>query len=241
MNLHRGSRGTAVKVLETRLARLYLLPTSAVDRRYRAATVNSVRHFQWRIGLPVTGRVNRRTWNLVAGEAARRAAAPAPKILGHRGQVTSAHRREHPRGDAVRRAARQHAGVRPPPDGRPRARADARPRAGPDDRTAPGRSPRGHSPTCAPSAGSVPRSVPTFDEVAAYAASVGKPIAPDLKDATMTMDDLAKVVSVIQAHGLARQRVGAVGLRQPVRGAAPARAAATDGPGVQGDLRRRAR
>ncbi len=45
--------------------------------------------------------------------------------------------------------------------------------------------------------------IPTFDEVAAYAASVGKPIAPELKNAYLNQDDLAQVVAVIQAHGLA--------------------------------------
>ena len=202
MNLHRGSRGNAVKVLETRLARLYLLPTSAVDRRYRAATVNSVRHFQWRMGLPATGRVNRPTWNLVAGEAARRAAAPAPRILGHRGQVTS-NTGENTLG-AMRYAA-PHVSM---------LEFDLRLTADHElvlmhdiglDRTT----------NCTGKVASWTLAdlraqcrvgaqvVPTFDEVAAYAASVRKPIAPDLKDGTMTMDDLAKVVSVIQKHGLA--------------------------------------
>ncbi len=48
MNLHRGSHGTKVRVLETRLARLSMLPSSAVDGRFRTATVHAVRKFQWR-------------------------------------------------------------------------------------------------------------------------------------------------------------------------------------------------
>ncbi|MET0997325.1 MAG: glycerophosphodiester phosphodiesterase [Marmoricola sp.] len=45
--------------------------------------------------------------------------------------------------------------------------------------------------------------IPTFDEVAEYAAESGRAIAPELKDAAMSSGDLAKVVSVIRAHGLA--------------------------------------
>lgn len=44
--------------------------------------------------------------------------------------------------------------------------------------------------------------VPTFDDAAAYAASVGRAIAPELKDPGLSADDYAGVVSVIQAHGL---------------------------------------
>ncbi len=202
LNLHRGSRGTAVNVLEIRLARLYLLPTSAVDRRYRAATVKSVRHFQWRMGLPATGRVNRTTWNAVSSEAARRAAAPAPKILGHRGQVTTS-TGENTLG-AMRYAA-PHVSM---------LEFDLRLTADHElvlmhdsglERTT-NCSGRVASWTLADLRAKCrvgAQVVPTFDEVAEYAASVGKPIAPDLKDAKMTMDDLAKVVSVIQDHGLA--------------------------------------
>ena len=75
LNLHRGSHGAKVRVLETRLARLSMLPSSAVDGRFRAATVRAVRKFQWRLGLRVTGRVNQRTWNAIRREPARRAAS----------------------------------------------------------------------------------------------------------------------------------------------------------------------
>src|SRR5690349_10442287 len=89
MDLHRGSHGATVRTLETRLARLSFLPTSAVDGRYRVATVRAVRKFQWRLGLRVTGRVNKWTWKAIAREPARRAAAPVPRVLGHRGETTS--------------------------------------------------------------------------------------------------------------------------------------------------------
>ena len=202
MNLHRGSRGPAVKVLETRLARLLLLPASAVDRRYRAATVNSVRHFQWRMGLPATGRVNRRTWNLVAAEPGRRAALPAPIILGHRGQVTPG------TGENTLEAMRQAAPNVSMLEFDLRLTADHELVLMHDiglDRTT-NCTGRVASWTLADLRAQCrvgEQVIPTLDEVAAYAASVGKSIAPDLKDTRMTNDDLAKVVSVIQAHGLA--------------------------------------
>ena len=133
MNLHRGSHGTKVRVLETRLARLSMLPSSAVNEQVRTATVHAVRKFQWRVGLRVTGRVNQRTWNAVRREPARRAAIRAPRILGHRGETTSRGVENTLAAMRVRRAARRPAGVRPRPHGRPRAGADARPDPGPDD------------------------------------------------------------------------------------------------------------
>ena len=44
--LHRGSRGTNVKTLETRLHTLGLLSRAAVDRRYRYSTWLAVKKFQ---------------------------------------------------------------------------------------------------------------------------------------------------------------------------------------------------
>lgn len=201
MNLHQGSRGASVRLLEARLAQLYFMPSSAVDRRYRAATVNGVRQFQWRLGLPVTGRVNKRTWKLVAGEAARRAAAPAPTILGHRGAVTT---RTGENTLGAMQYAAPHVGM---------LEFDVR-------LTADRELVLMHDPTldrttdCAGRVSSWTLAelrarcrvgsqvIPTFDEVAGYAASVGKPIAPELKDAVVSADDLAKVVSVIRSHGL---------------------------------------
>jgi glycerophosphoryl diester phosphodiesterase len=98
LDLHRGSRGNAVRILETRLHALHLLGARAVNRRYTRATVVAVKRFQRGHRLRVTGRVNRTTWNLVARAAAPRPAErprpapvksppppPAPTILGHRG------------------------------------------------------------------------------------------------------------------------------------------------------------
>lgn len=75
--LKRGSRGPAVRTLEVRLVKVAALPRSAVDRRYRSATVRAVKRFQRARRLRVTGTVNRRTWDLVAA-AYRRATAPRP-------------------------------------------------------------------------------------------------------------------------------------------------------------------
>src|SRR6478735_4864540 len=116
LNLHRGSHGAKVRLLESRLHRIDLLVASAVDGRYRQATVNAVKSFQRRHRLRRTGRVNQHTWNLVA-RAAKAAAAkstpppaptgPAPAIVGHRGAVNS----ETPENTllAMRRAARSAA------------------------------------------------------------------------------------------------------------------------------------
>jgi glycerophosphoryl diester phosphodiesterase len=202
MNLHRGSRGASVHVLETRLARLSFLSPSAVDRRYRRATVNAVRNFQWRLGLPVTGRVNRRTWNLVAAEPARRAAVPAPSILGHRGQVTTR------TGENTLGAMRYAAPYVNLLEFDLRLTADHELVLMHDmglDRTTncTGRVSSWTAADLRARCRVGAQVIPTFDEVAEYAASVGKPIAPDLKDAAMGPGDLAKVVSVVQAHGLA--------------------------------------
>ncbi len=204
LNLHKGSRGPAVQLLEARLANLYFLPRSAVDKRYKAATVNAVRQFQWRLGLPTSGRVNRHTWNLISGEAGRRSAAPAPTIVGHRGQVTTS-TGENTLG--AMRSARPHVGI---------LEFDVRVTRDHElvlmhdqglDRTTncTGRVSSWTAAELRAQCRVGAQVVPTFDEVAEYAASVGKPIAPDLKDATMSSADLAKVASVIRSHGLARR------------------------------------
>lgn len=202
LNLHRGSHGAKVRVLETRLARLSMLPTSAVDGRYRVATVRAVRKFQWRLGLRVTGRVNQRTWNVIRREPARRAAIRAPKILGHRGETTS-------RGVENTLAAMQYAAPYVDLLEFDLARTADRELVLMHDLTLD----RTTNCTGNVAAWSLAdlraqctvrgEPIPTFDEVAAYAASVGKPIAPELKNAYLTQDDLAKVVGVIEAHGLA--------------------------------------
>ena len=202
LNLHRGSHGAKVRVLETRLARLALLPYSAVDGRYRAATVNAVRTFQWRLGLPVTGRVRLGTWNAVRREPARRAGAAAPRILGHRGETTS-------RGVENTLKAMRYAAPYVDLLEFDLARTADRELVLMHDLTL------DRTTNCSGNVASWSLSalraqctvrgepIPTFDEVAAYAASVGKPIAPELKNAAMSQGDLAKVVSVINAHGLA--------------------------------------
>src|SRR4051794_34990335 len=58
LDLHRGSHGATVRLLESRLHRIDLLVASAVDGRYRQATVNSVKRFQRHHHVPATGRVN---------------------------------------------------------------------------------------------------------------------------------------------------------------------------------------
>jgi glycerophosphoryl diester phosphodiesterase len=202
MNLHKGSHGATVRTLETRLARLAMLPSSAVDGRFKIATVHAVRNFQWRLGLRVTGRVNKWTWKAVRREPARRAAAPAPRILGHRGEVTS-------RGVENTLAAMRYAA--PYVD---LLEFDLARTADHEfvlmhdltlDRTTNCTGKVAAWSLAALRARCTVRGqpIPTFDEVAEYAASVGKPIAPELKNANISAADLSKVVSVIEAHGLA--------------------------------------
>ena len=91
LNLHRGSSGSLVTLLETRLSRLGFLTPSAVDRqlpdRHRARRAST---FQWRLGMPVTGRVNRRDVERDPARAGETRGHPRdPSVLGHRGEVTS--------------------------------------------------------------------------------------------------------------------------------------------------------
>ncbi len=101
LNLHRGSHGAKVRVVENRLHKLSPLPASAVDGRYKQATTNAVKRFQRRAHLRVNGRVNQKVWNRLAYAAARTKPAPkpqpkpipapagkAPAIIGHRGVVS---------------------------------------------------------------------------------------------------------------------------------------------------------
>ena len=203
LDLHHGSRGATVKVLESRLAKLSFLDAAAVDGRYFQATVNAVRAFQWRLGLAVTGRVDQRTYDAVRHEPARRAARAAPQVLGHRGEVGS------PAGENTLAALRL---ATPYAD---RLEFDLVLTADHElvlmhdltlDRTTNCTGPVASwtladlSDRC--TVGDQP--IPTFEEVAAYAASVGKPIAPELKDAGPSADDLAKTVAVLEAHDLVR-------------------------------------
>jgi glycerophosphoryl diester phosphodiesterase len=202
MHLHPGSRGPSVRALEARLARLSLLRSSAVDKRYRAATARAVRQFQFRLGLPVTGRVDARTWSAVAAEPGRRAQLPSPTILGHRGQVTT---RTGENTLGAMKLATPHVDM---------LEFDLRLTADRElvlmhdrsvDRTT---NCKGFVSSWTAAALRArcrvgAQVIPTFDEVAAYAASVDRPIVPDLKDTRMSQDDLDKVVSVVRAHRLA--------------------------------------
>lgn len=103
LNLKPGSRGAAVLTVERGLYTLGLLPARAVDRRYTVVTKRAVKRFQRSHRIRATGKVNRRTLNAVKRAAAARvaqlraqAAAQAaaakrplikPIILGHRGAV----------------------------------------------------------------------------------------------------------------------------------------------------------
>jgi glycerophosphoryl diester phosphodiesterase len=223
MNLHKGSHGASVRTLEHRLARLGMLPSSAVDGRFRAATVHAVRNFQWRLGMRTTGRVSKWTWKAVAREPARRAAAHAPRILGHRGEVTS-------RGVENTLAAMRHAARYVDFLEFDLARTADHELVLMHDLTL------NRTTNCTGKVASWTAAalrarcrvhgqpIPTFDEVAGYAASVGKPIAPELKNTNLSSRDMAKVVSVINAHGLAdRTWVQSTSGRQlaSLRGRAP--------------------
>ena len=65
-----------------RLYGLHLLSRSQVDRHFRPPTVRAVKRFQRQLRLRPTGRVNLRTWNLVASELKRRT-APRPRPVAH--------------------------------------------------------------------------------------------------------------------------------------------------------------
>lgn len=202
LNLHRGSHGPAVTVLETRLARLGLMPATAIDRKFRVATVYAVRRFQAQLGLRVTGRVNRAVWNTIAREPSRRAGIRAPRVIGHRGAVGGSLAENtlesltyaapwsdvlefdlHLTADDQLVLMHDHRLDRTTNcSGLVRAwtLADltAQCRAGGEE-------------------------IPTFEQAAAYAASVGKTITPELKDGAMSREEIEHVVDVIRDHGLA--------------------------------------
>ena len=72
-----------MKTLESRLYTLRLLPRSAVDGRYRAATWLAVKRFQRAHGLRATGNINPTTWYRVA--VAYRDATTPPRPRHRRG------------------------------------------------------------------------------------------------------------------------------------------------------------
>jgi glycerophosphoryl diester phosphodiesterase len=201
LNLHKGSRGPTVTLLESRLAQLGLLTPSAVDRRYRIATVHAVRHLQFQLGLRQTGRVRRAMWDVIAREPARRAAVRAPQVIGHRGAATTGV------AENTLQAMEYAAPVADFLEFDLQVTADHQLVLMHDptlDRTT----------NCsgAVSAWTLAdlqaqcrvgdQPIPTFDEVAAYAEQVGKPIAPELKNGAMSTADLQQVADVLTAHGL---------------------------------------
>lgn len=220
LDLHLGSQGAKVRTLEGRLQQLHLLHRSHVDRRYRLPTVRAVKQFQRQLHLRVTGKVNQRTWDLVAREVRRRTAAPAPRpaptpapaatpttspptILGHRGaripgitentlasmqyaadkadilefdlQLTSDGEFVLMHDNTLDRTTNCAGAVATYALAAPRAECTT-------DLSGP---------------------VPTFAEIVAYAAGAGKAIAPEVKDNTVTDEELNKLVAVIRNHGLA--------------------------------------
>ena len=210
MNLHRGSQGPAVRTLEARLDRLNLLAPSAVDGRYRQATVRAVKKFQRRQHLRATGRVNAGLWNRLA-RAVRATQAkpkptpppttPAPAIIGHRGVVSP----DVPENTmlAMRRAAPSvkvlEFDLQLTADRKFVLMHDAA---------------LGRTTNCTGSviswtlanlrakckAGGQP--IPTFDEVAAYAATTSLRIAPEIKNKEVTDADLARVFGVLDDYRL---------------------------------------
>lgn len=199
--LHQGSRGHAVTLLETRLANLSLLTRSAVDRRYRAATVNAVRAFQFQMGLPRTGRVNRYLSARIAREPARRAGVKAPSVIGHRGAVGRSLAEDTLQSlqYAVPYADVLEFDLRLTSDRQYVLMHDYS-----LDRTT----------NCSGAVSSWSlealraqctvsgQPIPTFDEAATFAAQVGKTIAPELKDGWASTTDVQSVASTISSHGL---------------------------------------
>jgi glycerophosphoryl diester phosphodiesterase len=209
LNLHRGSHGTKVRVLETRLHRLDLLVASAVDGRYRQATVNAVRRFQRSHHLRANGRVDTRTWNLVARAVRAKArpkplpppTGPAPAIVGHRGAVapgapenTMASMR---RGAAY--AAVLEFDLRLTKDHQVVLMHDAT-----VDRTTncTGRVIDWTLADLRAQCTVAGQPIPTFEEVAAYAETISLKIAPEIKNGDISDADLAQVLATVYAHGL---------------------------------------
>ncbi len=204
--LQRGSRGAGVMLLESRLHRLRLLPKAAVDRRYTRATVHAVKRFQRRQHVRATGRTDRRTWNLVAKRAANRTAAsppagPAPRIIGHRGAI----RPGVPENTMA--SLRYATGWADVLEFDLRLTADHQFVLMHD-------SVLGRATDCAGPVSSwssadlreqcrvAGEPIPTFEEVAAHAASTSATIAPELKNSTISDADLTTFVEVLRRHGL---------------------------------------
>ena len=226
LDLHVGSRGTKVVTLEHRLEVLRLLAHRYVDRRYTSSTATAVRTFQRTRHLRVTGRVDQRTWDRVARDAARRTTpapaptpvptpvptpapaaptGPPPTIVGHRGAATSGVGENTV---AALRFATDSSDVlefdvRFTADGVPVLMHDAT-----LDRTTTctgpvaGRTLSGLAPCLVRATGpGEDQPVPTLDEAVAYAATAGRPVSPELK-VDPSVEQLAHVVGVLDRHGL---------------------------------------
>jgi glycerophosphoryl diester phosphodiesterase len=209
MDLHRGSRGKAVKTLEQRLLSLRLLPRAQVDRFYGRRTAAAVRTFQRQHGLRVTGRVRTSDWAAVAAAVAPATPAPwtaptwsAPAVVAHRGT-----------------------GLGTPPENSVAAWSEVAPVSDVlemDVRwTADHQMVVLHDPTldrtttctglvsawtladlrarCTLADGSA---VPTLAEAMTLAAHEGREVAPELKPADLTDVELGQVVEVLRTHDL---------------------------------------
>ena len=206
LHLHRGSHGAKVRVLETRLNRLGLLVRSAVDRHYRQATVRAVKSFQRRHRMHVNGRVDARTWTAIARAVTVKTAPkpivpPPPEILGHRGAMVAGV------AENTLQSMQYAAGSADVLEFDLRFTSD-------------GQIVLMHDPTLDRTTNCTGRvidwtfadlradctvsgqPIPTFDEVAAYAASVPIPICPQIAPSQVTDANLADVVDVINHHGL---------------------------------------
>lgn len=181
---------------------LGLLRRSAVDRRYRKATVRAVRTFQRRHHLRVTGRVNTHTWNLIAKVATRREAAtatrpasPAPVIVAHARETLEA------LASAVGTADVLEFDLRLTADHQYVLMHDAT-----LDRTTSCTGPVSDmtladlQSACVDNGGA---RIPSLGEALDVAAKAGLPVAPELKDVSITDEDLAAFVSIVDQSGLA--------------------------------------
>jgi glycerophosphoryl diester phosphodiesterase len=218
LDLHRGSRGHAVTLVEARLARIGLLPRSAVDRRYRAATVKAVKRFQRAHGLRANGRTNRRTWNAILTVYSRAIAprpAPgwvrpswgAPGITAHRGGSS-----ESPENTlaSIKHGVAVGADVvefdvRTTSDGVFVLMHDATLDRTTDCTGAVSSKTLAQLASCRTDRGKQP--IPTFDDVATYLATTsGVDLAPELKDVgttALTDAELDRFVATIDDNGLA--------------------------------------
>ncbi len=220
LNLHRGSQGPQVRAVEVKLNQLRLLPASAVDQRFKRPTVRAVKAFQRQQRVRPTGRVNARTWSLLVKATTRRPAPkpvvvkppppkptpppPAPVILGHRGAVTASAPENTM---ASMRYALGHADVL---EFDLQLTSDHKFVLMHDktlDRTTNCTGPVSSKTLASLRSGCKVdgHTIPTFDEVAKYAATESAAISPELKMEELSDADLASVVATIRAHGLSKR------------------------------------